>query len=34
VVTLAIFLAGFGIVSLGHWVKERRTATVTATVTA
>ncbi len=34
VVTLAIFLAGFGIVSLGHWVKERRTAAATATVTA
>ena len=34
VVTLAIFLAGFGIVSLGHWFRERRTAKATAAVTA
>ena len=26
VVTLAIFCAGFGIVSLGHWARQRRTA--------
>lgn len=30
VVTLAIFLVGFALVSLGHWVRERRT-TVAAT---
>jgi hypothetical protein len=26
VVTLAIFVAGFGLVNLGHWVRERRQA--------
>jgi hypothetical protein len=25
-VTLAIFLVGFGLVSLGHWLRERRSA--------
>jgi hypothetical protein len=25
IVTLAIFIAGFGIVSLGHWARARRT---------
>lgn len=30
VVTLAIFLAGFGLVSLGHWVRKRRAAPVVA----
>ncbi len=29
VVTLAIFLAGFGLVSLGHWVKARRRQAIT-----
>lgn len=28
-VTLAIFLAGFAIVSLGHWFRARRTAAAT-----
>ncbi len=31
VVTLTIFLAGFGIVNLSHWFRERRTAKVPAT---
>lgn len=35
VVTLVIFLVGFALVSLGHWVCERRTtATATAAATA
>jgi len=25
-VTLAIFLVGFALVALGHWMRERRTA--------
>lgn len=34
VVTLAIFLAGFGLVALGHWVRGRRTATAPAVARA
>jgi hypothetical protein len=30
VVALTIFLAGFGVVSLGHWVRARRIRTATA----
>ena len=30
-VTLAIFLAGFGLVSLGHWLRRRRTPTSVTT---
>ncbi len=30
VVALAIFLAGFGLVSLGHWVRKRRAVPVVA----
>lgn len=29
-VTLAIFLAGFGLVTLGHWLRQRRRRTATA----
>ncbi len=29
VVTLAIFLAGFAVVSLGHWLRGRRTGAAT-----
>lgn len=30
VVTMAIFLVGFGLVSLGHWVRKRRAVPVVA----
>jgi hypothetical protein len=30
VVTLAIFIAGFGLVSVGHWARSRRTAKTSA----
>ncbi len=31
-VTLAIFLAGFAVVSLGHWVRARRSPLATASM--
>jgi len=34
VVTLAIFLAGFAVVSLGQWVRSRRRSKSAATATA